>query len=149
MEKPHFGPDLGSQTLFKAIILCNFEPHFGLFGLPSWSAKVFSWVLPILDVRHCCQLSLHGISRKTYDLNSRKWRKNLILGLIQAHWAHWTVKLTSSVQKCFYEKCLMLTNKKNFQEQSTSLTRTLAINQLDKFKDHIYQEPLQQRQVSL
>ena len=32
----------------------------------------------LLDVRHCCKLSLYAISRKT---NNRKWRKNLVLVL--------------------------------------------------------------------
>ena len=39
--------------------------------------KVFSWVLPLLDVRHCCKLPLYTISRKTYDLKWRKWGKTL------------------------------------------------------------------------
>ena len=42
-----------------------------------WSPNVFSWVLPLLNVRHYYKLSLYIISRKKYDLNSRKWRKTL------------------------------------------------------------------------
>ena len=37
-----------------------------------WASKLFSSVLPPLDVRHCHGLSLYAISRKTYDPNSRK-----------------------------------------------------------------------------
>ena len=40
-----------------------------------WVPNFFSWVLPILDVRYCCKLSLNATSRKRYDPNSRKWRK--------------------------------------------------------------------------
>ena len=40
-----------------------------------WVPNFFSWVLPILDVRYCCKLSLNATSTKRYDPNSRKWRK--------------------------------------------------------------------------
>ena len=40
-----------------------------------WVPKFFLWVLPLLDVRHCRKLSSYSFSRKTYDLNSRKWQK--------------------------------------------------------------------------
>ena len=36
---------------------------------------VFSWVLHLLGVRHRRKLSLYAILGKTYDPNSRKWRK--------------------------------------------------------------------------
>ena len=42
---------------------------------------VFTWVLPLLDVIHCCKLSSYAISRKKYDLNT-KMVKKLILSLI-------------------------------------------------------------------
>ena len=45
----------------------NFGPDFG----PIF----FSWVLPLLDIRHCRNLSLYAISRKTYGPNSIKWWK--------------------------------------------------------------------------
>ena len=35
----------------------------------------FSWVLPLLNVKHCCKLSLYAISKKTKELNVRKWQK--------------------------------------------------------------------------
>ena len=58
-----------------------------------WDPYFFSWVLPLLDVRHCCKLSLYATSRKNNDSNSRKWQKNL-MGLILARWAHiWTAKI--------------------------------------------------------
>ena len=31
-----------------------------------WPPKFFSWVLPLLDVRHCHKLSSYPISRKTF-----------------------------------------------------------------------------------
>ena len=40
-----------------------------------WVPKLFSWVLLQLDVRHCHGLWSYAISRKNYDLNSRKWQK--------------------------------------------------------------------------
>ena len=40
-----------------------------------WAPKIFSYVLPLPDVRHCCKLSLYAISKKTNDPNSRKWQK--------------------------------------------------------------------------
>ena len=46
-----------------------------------WAPKIFSWILPLLYVRHCCKLSLLAISRKINERNLRKWQKNLVLGL--------------------------------------------------------------------
>ena len=40
-----------------------------------WAPKTFSWVLPLLDVRHYRKLSPYAISRKTYVPNTRKWQK--------------------------------------------------------------------------
>ena len=47
----------------------NFGPKFG-------PQKFSSWVLPLLDVRHCRKLLLSSILRKTYDPTSSKWQKN-------------------------------------------------------------------------
>ena len=33
------------------------------------------WVLSLLDVFHCCKLSLYALSRKTNEPNLRKWQK--------------------------------------------------------------------------
>ena len=44
--------------------------------------KIFSWVFPLIDVRHCCKLSWHPNLRKTWS-NFNKIVKNLILGLIR------------------------------------------------------------------
>ena len=43
----------------------NIETNFG-----TRSNFFFSWVLPLLDVRHCGKLSLYAISKKTNDPNS-------------------------------------------------------------------------------
>ena len=40
-----------------------------------WAQKTFSWVLPLLDIIHCCKLSLHAISRTTNGQNLGKWQK--------------------------------------------------------------------------
>ena len=55
------------------------KPDFGHDFDPlldqRWSPKPFSWVLPLLDLIHCCKLSLYAISRKTNEPNLRKWQK--------------------------------------------------------------------------
>ena len=51
-------------------------PSFGLDLAQIWSPKTFLWVLLLLDVRNCCKLSLYVNSRKTNELNLRKWQKN-------------------------------------------------------------------------
>ena len=51
-----------------------FEKTIGLFWSKSFP-KFSSWVLPLLDVIHCCNLSLYAISRKTNEPNLRKWKK--------------------------------------------------------------------------
>ena len=51
----------------------------GLILIPLahiWIPKTFfSWILPLLQVRHCCKLSLHVISRKINEPNFGKWQK--------------------------------------------------------------------------
>ena len=54
----------------------NFRPDFGLLG-HIWTKNFFSWVLPLLHVRHSCKLLLYAIPRKTNSLNSRKWQKTI------------------------------------------------------------------------
>ena len=91
-----------STTLFQAIILHNFKENYRkklekwqkklvldpiLAPLAQiWTPKFFSWILPLLDARHFCKLSLHAISRKTNEPNLRKWQ-NLVSGLILVHLA--------------------------------------------------------------
>ena len=60
-----------------------------LFPLAQiWAPKFFFlWILPLLDVNHCCKLSLYAISRKTNEPNLRKWQKKPVLGLILVHLA--------------------------------------------------------------
>ena len=67
----------------KWLFLASFDPQ-----------NIFMWVLPLLDVRHCCKLSSYPISRKINEPKLRKWPKNLVLGLILAPSAHiWAQKL--------------------------------------------------------
>ena len=35
----------------------------------------FLWILPLLEIGHCCKLSLYAISRKTNEPNLKKWLK--------------------------------------------------------------------------
>ena len=53
----------------------NFVPDFGLSLSKFGPQNFFSWVLPLLDVIHCCKLSLYAISKKTNEPNMRKWQK--------------------------------------------------------------------------
>ena len=55
-----------------------------------WTQKSFWWILPQLDVRHCCKLSLHTISRKTnegfrYQNQHPFWALNYIFHEIKQH----------------------------------------------------------------
>ena len=67
--------------MFQVIILCNLKEKqltklekiakniisgwfFARFT-QIWAPQFFSWVLPLLDVRHCCKLSLYALSRKS------------------------------------------------------------------------------------
>ena len=84
----------------------SFRPNFDPFGPNLGPKNFFSWILPLLDVRHCCKLSLYAISRKTNEPNLRKWQKNLVLGLILALFAQilaaifFFKNLAPSVTKC-------------------------------------------------
>ena len=51
------------------------KSSFGTILAQIWSPKDFSWILPLLDVTHCCKLSLYAISRKTNERKLRKWQK--------------------------------------------------------------------------
>ena len=62
----------------------NFGPDFGLFWPKFGPPKLFLWVLPLVDVIHCCKLSLYSISRKTYEPNLIRKQKKLVSGLIFA-----------------------------------------------------------------
>ena len=61
----------------------SFGPDFGPFG-SNLDPQIL--ILPLLDARHFCKLSLHAISRKTNEPNLRKWQ-NLVSGLILVHLA--------------------------------------------------------------
>ena len=53
----------------------NFGPDFGPFW-PKFGPKIFfPWLLSLLDVIHCCKLSLYAIWKKTNEQNLRKWKK--------------------------------------------------------------------------
>ena len=48
--------------------------HFGQY-FNIWSPKFFSNVLPLPNVKHCCKLLLHAISRKTNEANLKNSKK--------------------------------------------------------------------------
>ena len=53
----------------------SFRPNFGPLDSHLGSKFFFVDLISILDVRHCCKLSLYTISRKTNEQNLRKWQK--------------------------------------------------------------------------
>ena len=42
-----------------------------------WVQNFFSWILPLLVVRHCCKVSLYAISRKQWS-KPEKMAKNIV-----------------------------------------------------------------------
>ena len=81
----------------------NFGLDFGPFGRTLVSHILYSWVLPLPDVRHCRKLSPYVVSRKTYDPNSGEWRKDTF----------WDIDLgslgpNSSHHFCFFLVCLFV-----------------------------------------
>ena len=50
-------------------------PDFSTFGPNLGPTLFFSRILPLLDARHCCSLSLYATARKTNEPNLRKWQK--------------------------------------------------------------------------
>ena len=53
----------------------NLEPVLACLAQIWYSKFFFLWALPLIDVIHCCKLSLHAISRKTNEPNFKKWQK--------------------------------------------------------------------------
>ena len=64
----------------------NFEPDFGPNFVPQnlFCGPQKSFLVPLLDVNHCCKLSLYSISRKNNE-SIEKRAENLVLSLISAH----------------------------------------------------------------
>ena len=83
-----------------------------------WSLKFFLWVLPPLDVMHCCKLSLYATAMEPNELNLRKWEKKLALGPTLAPLAqslvpkHFFVDFTSP--RCYVTS--RKTNKPNLRK---------------------------------
>ena len=48
----------------------NFGPGFGSFWCKVGPPIFFSWIVPLLDVIHCCKLSQHAISK----LMNQTWK---------------------------------------------------------------------------
>ena len=49
----------------------SFGPDFGPFGPQNF----FSGILSLLDIRHCCELLLNVITRKSNEPNLSKWQE--------------------------------------------------------------------------
>ena len=71
----------------------------------TWAPKFFSWILPHLDIRNCCKLSLYTIFfKKTNEPNLRKWQKTS-LGLFfffflqkSGSVSHWVIMVSYHAQ---------------------------------------------------
>ena len=48
----------------------------GLIWVQICSPNFFLYVLLLLDVIHCCKVSLHAISRESNEPNLRQWQKS-------------------------------------------------------------------------
>ena len=53
----------------------SFRSHFELFGLNLCPQRFFWQILLLIDVRHCCMLSLYPILWKTNEPHLRKRQK--------------------------------------------------------------------------
>ena len=58
IQRKTIGPNLRKKQ--KKLIWAWFWPVY----TKNWSQKLFSWVLPLLDAKHFCKLSLCSISRE-------------------------------------------------------------------------------------
>ena len=67
----------------------GFRPDFGPLDSHLGSKIFFVDFTSILDVRHCCKLSLYATSRKTNEQNLRKWQKpnfGPVFDLFSSNW---------------------------------------------------------------
>ena len=89
-----------------------------------WAQKNFLWILPVLDLRHCCKLSLHAISGKNNEPNLRKWGKKTSFGpnfgpnLVRQIFfskirLHQSLEITVSYHLVQYHKKIMIQSWKN------------------------------------
>ena len=134
---------------FYVILRKTTEPHlrkwkktqcrarFWSLWLKFGRKKLFSQILSLLDVRHCCKLSQHTISRKTNEPNLRKWQKILVLGPLLTHLAKiWTTSFFSKIQlrhyldimvsyhHVLYQKKLMIQSCENLVTEGQTDRRT-------------------------
>ena len=87
-----------------------------------WIQKFFSWVLPLLDIIHCCKLSLYAISRKTIEPNFRKWPKTSFAPNFGPFWPKFGLQNIFSwilpdldVKNCFKLSLHVISRKTNEQ----------------------------------
>ena len=74
----------------------------------SGPQRLFSWILPLLDVRNYCKLLLYVISRKTNEPNLRKCKKPSFgynFGLFQPNFSSqkifsWVLSLIDLLHRC-------------------------------------------------
>ena len=91
-----------AKKLILDLILAN------LTQIPAQFFFFFSWILPLLHVRHSCQLSLYVTSKKTNEPNLRKLQKKNVLGPHLAHLAYQALDIMVSDHHVQYQKKLMI-----------------------------------------
>ena len=87
----------------------QFDPNSG-----SIFFFFFSWILPLLHVRHCRQLSLYVTSKKTNEPNLRKLQKKKVLGPHLAHLAYQALDIMVSDHHVQHQKKLMIQSWEKF-----------------------------------
>ena len=70
---PNLLPKISRKTKVSNLKKGQKNEVFGLILAQIWAPKIFLWILPRLDARHYCKLSLYSISRKTIEPNLGKW----------------------------------------------------------------------------
>ena len=96
----------------------NFGTNFGPFGqkLPPPLPQFFVWILPLLDVRHCCKLSRYAVSKKTNEPHLRKWPKTSFWDWFRP------VGLKFGQRVYFFFKYLVSSDTRNYGQLSCTIS---------------------------
>ena len=79
-----------------------------LISGPNLGPKIFfSWILHWLNVRHCCKLSLHAISRKINEPNRKKWQKTLAQKCFHKFYFYYMLDIVASYHCMQFQGKLM------------------------------------------
>ena len=92
----------------KKLILDPILANLTQIRAPFFFFFFFPWILPLLHVRHCRQLSLYVTSKKTNEPNLRKLQKIKVLGPHLAHLAYQALDIMVSDHHVQHQKKLMI-----------------------------------------